>query len=241
MTLGLETKKLKRTGYFPAFLAGGLLAAAFPLVNMLARSETFTALPGNPFDILTDANGQMMAMLNMLVSLCGACMMYHTEYADGGAQRMQTLPLRSGRLFGGKLLIASLVLAGMVAVETAALAGCAAHWFPSYTAQLPPLIRNAAFQWLVTLPTVTLTLVIASVCKNMWMSLGTGVILVFTLSIFPQDNPVLSLFPFSAPYQTLAAAAENGRVLLFSGVCAAEVAAFVLLELVCQKVRRCAE
>ena len=55
MTLGLETKKLKRTGYFPVFLAGGLLAAAFPLMNMLGRSETFTSLPGDPFAILMDA------------------------------------------------------------------------------------------------------------------------------------------------------------------------------------------
>lgn len=62
MTLALEAKKLKRTGYFPAFLAGGLLASAFPLVNMLVRAETFTALPGEPFSILMDANWQMMAM-----------------------------------------------------------------------------------------------------------------------------------------------------------------------------------
>ena len=48
MTLALEAKKLKRTGYIPAFLAGGLLASAFPLVNMLVRAETFTALPGEP-------------------------------------------------------------------------------------------------------------------------------------------------------------------------------------------------
>ena len=39
MTLGLEIKKLKRTGYFPVFLAGGLLAAAFPTVNMMVRDR----------------------------------------------------------------------------------------------------------------------------------------------------------------------------------------------------------
>ena len=54
MTLGLEMKKLKRTGYVPAFLAGGVLAAAFPLANMLVRSETFTSLPGDPLSILMD-------------------------------------------------------------------------------------------------------------------------------------------------------------------------------------------
>ena len=32
MSLLIESKKLKRTGYLPAFLAGGFLAAAFPVV-----------------------------------------------------------------------------------------------------------------------------------------------------------------------------------------------------------------
>ena len=32
MSLVIESKKLKRTGYLPAFLAGGFLAAAFPVV-----------------------------------------------------------------------------------------------------------------------------------------------------------------------------------------------------------------
>ena len=48
MILSLEMKKLKRTGIFPAFLIGALLAGAFPIVNMLARAETFTSLPGEP-------------------------------------------------------------------------------------------------------------------------------------------------------------------------------------------------
>ena len=93
MILLLEIKKLKRTGCLPAFLGGAVLAAAFPLLNMLVRSETFTALPGEPFRILTDANWQMMAMLNILTIICGACMIYHTEYANNGAQKMAVLPV----------------------------------------------------------------------------------------------------------------------------------------------------
>lgn len=111
MTLCLETKKLKRTGYLIAFPAGGLLAAAFPLVNMLVRPEAFTSLPGSPLAVLLDANWQMMAMLNILVSICGACIMYHTEYADNGAQKMELLPSGPGRLFGWKFVLAALALA----------------------------------------------------------------------------------------------------------------------------------
>ncbi len=239
MTLGIETKKLKRTGYLPAFLGGGLLAAAFPLVNMLVRSETFVSLPGDPFQILMDANWQMMAMLNILISICGACMMYHTEYADNGAQKMDVLPVRTGNLFLGKFVIAVLVLAAMVAMETAVLAGCALYWFPAYELTMPDLIKQAGFQWFVTLPTVMLMLVIASACKNMWVSLGIGAILVFTLTIFPQDNLVLSLFPFSSPYQLFAVAKQNSSIPLFLGVCAAETVLFGLIELILQKTRRC--
>ena len=74
MSLLIESKKLKRTGYLPAFLAGGFLAAAFPVVYMMVKAEEMTALAGNPINILMSANWQMMAMLNILISICGACM-----------------------------------------------------------------------------------------------------------------------------------------------------------------------
>ena len=106
----IESKKLKRTGYLPAFLAGGFLAAAFPVVYMMVKAEEMTALSGNPINILMSANWQMMAMLNILISICGACMMYHTEYADNGMQKMSVLPIRQGSMFFGKFLIAALVL-----------------------------------------------------------------------------------------------------------------------------------
>lgn len=241
MNLSLEAKKLKRTGYLPAFLGGGLLAAAFPVVNMLVRPETFTSLHGNPFDILMDANWQMMAMLNILISICGACMMYHTEYADNGVQKMDVLPIHTGSIFMGKFVISAFVLAMMIAVETIVLAACAVYWFPTYELNVLELLENAGFQWMVTLPTVMLMLVIASACKNMWVSLGIGVILVFTQMILPQNDLVLSLFPFSSPYQTLATAIGNNREILFLAVCGIETVAFGIIELIYQKVRRCFE
>ena len=61
MSLLIESKKLKRTGYLPAFLAGGFLAAAFPVVYMMVKAEEMTALAGNPINILMSANWQMMA------------------------------------------------------------------------------------------------------------------------------------------------------------------------------------
>ena len=39
MSLLIESKKLKRTGYLPAFLAGGFLAAAFPVVYFRRKQK----------------------------------------------------------------------------------------------------------------------------------------------------------------------------------------------------------
>ena len=44
MSFFIEFKKLKRTGYLPAFFVGGLLAAAFPVVYMLVKAEELTLL-----------------------------------------------------------------------------------------------------------------------------------------------------------------------------------------------------
>ena len=239
MSLVIESKKLRRTGYFPAFLAGSFLAAAFPVVYMMVKAEELTSLSGNPLELLMSANWQMMAMLNILISICGACMMYHTEYADNGMQKMSVLPIRQENLFFSKFVIAALVLSAMVAIETAVLAGCAEYWFPGYVSDLTEILQTAGFQIVVTLPTVMLMLVIASACKNMWVSLGIGVILVFTLSIFPQDNTALSLFPFASPCQTLSGAAANSRTALFLTVCGIETVVFGIGEVLYLKVRRC--
>ena len=217
MSLLIESKKLKRTGYLPAFLAGGFLAAAFPVVYMMVKAEEMTALSGNPVNILMSANWQMMAMLNILISI------------------------RQGSMFFGKFLIAALVLSAMVVIEMAVLVGCAKYWFPSYVFDLTEILKTAGFQIVVTLPTVMLMLVIASACKNMWVSLGIGVILVFTLSILPQDNIVLSLFPFASPYQMLSAAVENSRTTLFLAVCGIETVVFGIAKVLYLKARRCFE
>lgn len=238
MILSLERKKLRRTGWLPAFCGGAVLAAAFPLLNMLVRSETFTALPGEPFRILTDANWQMMTMLNIFTIICGACIMYHTEYIDNGAQKMAVLPVRADHIFFGKFMIIVLTLAAMLLFEIVILELCALHWFPDYHLQLTELAKNFCFSLTAALPTIMLMLLIASACQNMWVSLGIGVILVFAVSVFPKQNLLLSLCPFNSPYQTLALAAENGQEWIFTVICAAETMIFGIAALIFEKVRR---
>ena len=238
MILALEVKKLKRTGYFAAFFLGALLAAAFPLANMLVRPEVFTALPGEPFSILLDANWQMMAMVNILLAVCGACIMYHTEYDDGALEKMAGLPVSPGSMFLGKFLIMAGAVALMLIIETAALTLCTLHWFPAYSFDPAAILSCFGFQFTAALPTVMLALLIASLCRNMWISLGIGVILVFAMTVLPQGNPVIALFPFSAPYQTPDAVRENGQTALFVAVCCAQTLGLGVLEWIIQNIRR---
>ena len=101
MKLTLEYKKIKRTGIVPGCLAGGILAAAVPILELAVRSEQYTQLRQSPLRTIMQADWQMMSMLNMLLVITIACMMYHTEYADNAVGRMITLPLREERIFFG--------------------------------------------------------------------------------------------------------------------------------------------
>lgn len=238
MTFGIEIKKLKRTGYLPACLGAAALAALFPAVNMAARSETFTVMPGAPLDIVTDASWQVMAMLNVMLLICGACLMYHIEYADSGIQKMSSLPVRPGQIFFGKAAVTALVMAVSLVLETSALSLCADRWFPGFEPDIREIFIRAGFQWITLLPTGVLMLLIASLCRNMWVSLGTGIILVFTLSVLPTDNPAAAFLPFCSPFQTFSSASGQGRIPAFIAVCLTESLCFGIAELICQKLRR---
>ncbi len=199
----LETQKLKRTGFVPAFLGGGILAALVPAINMALRAETFTAQAGSPFHILMDANWQLMAQLNVFLLVCGACLLYHTEYADNGIQKVQVLPLWPFGLFLGKLWVLLFSCLLPLCMETASLLLCSIHWFPGGTVTGIQVLSSMAFELALLLPTGTAMLFIASMCQNMWLGLGMGVILVFFASMLPSHIPALQMLPFSSPYGML--------------------------------------
>ena len=234
----LEAKKIKHTGYLAAFLLSGIISCIFPIIHMLVRAETFTSLPGNPYVILINANWKMMTMFNILIVICGACIMYHTEYANSGMLKMVSLPVNSIHLFFSKFLITALLLAGIIFSQITVLVGCALHWFSNASFDFISILKNTGFQWLIFLPTTMLMLFLSSVCKNMWISLGIGIIMVFTVSIFPQDNFAVSLFPFCSPYQTLAVVDENSHTQFFCMSCIIQTILFYLAEVLYLKTRR---
>ncbi len=235
--LFVETRKIKRTGYIPAFLGGGLLAGLVPAVNMAVRAETFATQPGSPFSILMDANWQLMAQLNILLLVCGVCILYHTEYEENAIQKAETLPLTPFRLYLGKLGILLFSCLLPLCLEAVSLLLCCIHWFPGHPETGTLLLKGMGFELVMMLPAAAAMLVISSMCRNMWTCLGIGVILVFMSSMLPSGNQVLALFPFSAPYQMLHRCSDS-QVLLLPAICAGEVLLFCMAEAAYHKIRR---
>lgn len=238
----LETRKIKRTGFCPALIGGGALAAIVPVVNMAVRAETFTSQPGSPFHILMDANWQLMAQLNVFLLVCASCLLFHMEYADNGFQKAQSLPLGPCSLFLGKLAVLLFSCLIPLCMETASLALCCMHWFPDRTGEGFQILTGMAFELTLLLPTGTAMLLIASMCRNMWISLGTGVILVFFASMLPASlssgSMVLALVPFSAPYRMLHQLSDPQAAWALC-FCAGQVVLLCAAEQIHQNVRRC--
>lgn len=240
MSLRLECRKVKRTGFVPAFIVGGLLAAVVPVVNMAVRSEIYVGLEGSPIQILMDANWQLMAMLNVLLLLAGACLMYHTEYADNAIQKMCTLPIREWDLFFGKFALIAVMGIVVLILEAMGIAFSSLHWFAISTDFVLELLKSFGYAFVLMMPAALISLLIASLCSNMWVSLGIGIICVFTATMLPDHNFILSLFPFALPFQIYAGAAETTiRNLMIAS--AAEAVIIALAESLLLKVRRSME
>lgn len=237
MSISLECKKIKRTGFLPAFLGGSILAGAVPVINMAVRSEMYQTQQGNPIQILLGANWQMMAMLNVLLVVAGSCLLYHTEYADNAMQKMKSLPLRESSVFLDKVILTIFMSLFVLVIEAGTIAFCSYYWFEIGSGFLSELYKNFGYAFLLMLPCVILSLLISEACRNMWVSLGIGVVLIFTATMLPTDNFLLSLFPFATPFQMFAGA-DTEQVMRYIYSTAAEIVIFGLAQLIFIKIRR---
>ena len=237
MRISLECQKLKRTGFLPAFLGGGILAAAVPVINMSARSELYLSMDLSPIPILLNANWQMMTMFNILLVLAGTCLMYHIEFADHAMQKMKSLPIRESSIFFHKVVLVMVMSAVVLLLEAGAVAFCTDHWFEITEGFWLELFQNFAYEFLLILPSMVLSMFLASVFENMWVSLGIGVFCVFTATMLPTDHFLLSLFPFAIPFQILAGT-DKTEVIHYLYAAIIDVLVLSLLEVLFVKVRR---
>ncbi len=237
MSFRLEYKKIRRTGLTAAFLAGGIIAAALPVINTAARPDTFTSMAGSPAAVLADANLQLISMLNLLLITAGACILYHIEYADNALQKMQSLPVRESGLFIGKCGILLPFFLMIILFETASLCFCGWHWLDAGKEELMEILQTLGFTLILTLPSAIIALVIASACRNMWTALGIGILCIFMATMLPTDNFIVSLFPYVLPFQILPGM-ETARVFHYCIASVCESAAACAAEIIYLKVRR---
>lgn len=240
MSISLECKKIKRTGFLPAFLGGGILAAAVPIINMAVRSELYRSQQGTSIQILMRANWQIMAMLNVLLVVSGTCLLYHTEYADNAIQKMKSLPIQESSIFFGKAILAIFMSIFMLTIEAGAIIFCSYYWFEIENNFYITLCKNFGYAITLMLPCIVLSLFISQACRNMWVSLGIGVVCVFTATMLPTDSFLLSLFPFATPFQVFADT-DTTQVMHYVYATSTELIILILTELIFIKVRNCYE
>lgn len=117
--------------------------------------------------------------------------------------------IKESKLFFGKVTLMALMCIVILAIEAASIAFCSYHWFELTDEVWVEIMKSFGYALLLMLPAAFGSLFIASACKNMWVSLGIGVVCVFTATMLPTKNFVLSLFPFALPFQIFAGTAEN--------------------------------
>lgn len=203
MGLKIEFMKIRRVGLIPTFLVGGFLSAMVPILQMAVSSNTFLQQNGTPVMVLLNSNWQMMAMIHSLLIIVGACILYHLEYADRGRLKMDTLPIREEHFLIAKWCI---LLVGMIYVllmDAASLFLCVHIWFPSSESEVADITKQIGFTALAMLPCTLLMLWIASYFKNLWVSLGIGVIGMFLASLIRGEHWFTVLYPFGLLYQTV--------------------------------------
>lgn len=233
----LESRKMKRTGFYPAMFIGGMVSGFFPIINMLFRGELYTSRPGDPLTILLSANWQMMGMLNLCMIVVGACVLYHIEYAQRAIYKMESLPYSMMKMFMTKVLLLFMAAVVMVGLEMGALAFCATQWFVAEEGFWKELLLCGGYECVMLIPSIVLMTWISSMSKNVWISLGIGAILIFLLSLFQTNNTDVVWFPFEMA-QTYLIREKTDPVVRLIGTAALESMAFVLFEWISYKLVR---
>lgn len=200
----LEAEKISRTGLLPALLGGGFLAALLPVVNLAFRSGTLITSERTALQTLAGSNWSLMAMVNSILIILAACILYHVEFSEKGIRRMDSLPVRPSNLYMNKFLLLAVCLAAVLVIEAGGFIFCAWEWYDLPDGILTELWKFFVAAYLLELPMLAGMLALSSICENMWLTLGVGVIGVFTAQLL-YGTHILRWFPFLLPYQAEAA------------------------------------
>lgn len=147
MILALERKKIKRTGLLPAFLAGALAVSAFPVINMAFRTDLFISQDLPPVDILLNGNWDMAATFHCFLAILGACILYHTEFANRAIEKLYMLPVNQGKVFFCKNLLLLLLFLPVFLIEDFFSSSVHGTGFPEKTQVWKYFLEIRLFPW----------------------------------------------------------------------------------------------
>ncbi len=231
----LEFKKLKGTALLPGLIAGGILAALLPVIDLAARGHFIIDPSIPPLESLMRSDWMLMAMFNSFLMIVGTCIVYHIEFADNAIQRMDMLPIRLGSVFLSKFFLLAAVFAAVFAIEGGSLYFCIWKWFSPQSNTAADIARLIGGAFVLSLPVLSLTLAVSSFFKNMWITLGIGVVGLFAAMIL-QYAAGMAYYPFLMPYQLSARGiAANGDVFIAA---LAETGLFLGAGIVLSQLRR---
>ena len=173
------------------------------------------------------------------LAILGACILYHTEFANRAIEKLYMLPVSQGKVFLCKNLLLLLLFLPVFLIEDLFFLFCAWHWFPGKDPGVEVLLGNTAFSLASILPALLLSTLIASLAKNMWISLGIGVIGMFLGQMSVSYDALFSkVYTFCLPYRCLTSSARAEDIFQILGICAAETVVFAVIKLFLIKIRR---
>jgi len=195
--LGLELKKLKRTGIIPAMLLVGILGALYALANFAVRKDTLLSLPVPPMVVLLTQLYAMIAVLNLFVIIVANCIIYNIEYQYDAAKKMASMPISIVKMYLFKFIIISVLLFFAMLIQNTALVYIGINELPPNSFDMRTLIIFASYSFVIALPVHAFMLLISSQTSNMWMTLGIGIAGFFSaLATAMSNSPLCLLNPF---------------------------------------------
>ncbi len=125
------------------------------------------------------------------------------ESADNALQKMQSLPIKEEGLFFAKFILISLMYLGLLVIEFLGLGFSSVYWFSEYPDLPMELAKNIGYIFILSLPAIALSVLIASFFANIWIALGLGIIGIFLATQLSDQSIILAAFPFNLPFQTM--------------------------------------
>lgn len=193
----IEIKKLKGTFLFGTFIMGGLFSAAIIIANLYYRHEGLFLRYGKSISAVVVPNWNTVALVNIMMIIIGSAILYHVEYENNAILKMNTLPINTRKLFYSKFLILMLMFIVVSLIEFLAFYICIKAYLPKVL-WLEKLGRLYLYSYILIMPAASFMVLISSIFKNMWTTVGIGVMgIMISIVTVSFNNSFLEYLPFS--------------------------------------------